>query len=112
MELGAEVLCSAKVEDVRFGDEGSTVVLHDGREFSADLVVGADGIFSRTRECFLGRKDPPTPTGDLAYRLLLKTKDMMEDPELRGFVTDPQVNYWLGPDCHAGESGAGRVRHC
>ena len=23
------------------------------------------------------------------------------DPELRSFVTDPQVNYWLGPDKHA-----------
>lgn len=103
VELGTTVLCSARVDDVRFGTEESTVVLHDGREYSADLVVAADGIFSRLRECFIGNKEPPTPTGDLAYRLLLKTKDMMEDPELSGFVTDPQVNYWLGPDCHAGE---------
>lgn len=102
-ELGATVSCSSRVESVRFGAEKSTVVLHDGKEHSADLVVAADGIFSKMRECFIGRKEPPTPTGDLAYRLLLKTKDMMEDPELRGFVTDPQVNYWLGPDCHAGE---------
>ena len=43
-------------------------------------------------------------TGDLAYRLLLKTADMMRDPELSGFVTNPQVNYWLGPDCHAGKT--------
>lgn len=45
--------------------------------------------------------DPPTPTGDLAYRLLLSTKEMMKDPELATFVTDPQVNYWMGPDKHA-----------
>lgn len=103
VELGAEVLCKARVDHVKFGDETSTVVLHDGREMTADLVIGADGIASRMRECLVGHKDPPTPTGDLAYRLLLKTKDMMEDPELRNFVTDPQVNYWMGPDCHAGE---------
>jgi salicylate hydroxylase len=41
-------------------------------------------------------------TGDLAYRLLLSTKDMLKDPELASFVTDPQVNYWLGPNAHAG----------
>lgn len=103
VELGTTVVCSARVEDVRFGADESTAVLPDGREYSADLVVAADGIFSRLRECFIGHKEPPTPTGDLAYRLLLKTKDMMADPELSGFVTDPQVNYWLGPDCHAGK---------
>ena len=26
---------------------------------------------------------------------------MTEDPELRGFVEDQQVNYWVGPDAHA-----------
>lgn len=101
--LGTTVLCSSRVENVRFGTEQSTVVLRGGKEYSADLVVAADGIFSTMRECFIGHKEPPTPTGDLAYRLLLKTKDMMADPELSGFVTDPQVNYWLGPDCHAGK---------
>jgi hypothetical protein len=25
----------------------------------------------------------------------------MKDPELACLVTDPQVNYWLGPDMHA-----------
>ncbi|KAF3001820.1 hypothetical protein E8E13_003353 [Curvularia kusanoi] len=52
-------------------------------------------------EILLGREDPPLLTGDLAYRLLLDTKQMLEDPDLRGFVEDPQVNYWIGPDAHA-----------
>jgi salicylate hydroxylase len=26
---------------------------------------------------------------------------MLKDPDLRGFVEDPQVNYWIGPDAHA-----------
>ncbi|EHK99238.1 putative 3-hydroxybenzoate 6-hydroxylase 2 [Glarea lozoyensis 74030] len=26
---------------------------------------------------------------------------MLKDPELATFVTEPQVNYWLGPDAHA-----------
>ena len=80
----------------------STVFLHDGRRLSADLVEGANGINSAMRDCLVGHPDKPTPTGDLAYnRLLLKMKDMIKDPESRQFATDPQVNYWMGPDAHA-----------
>ncbi|KAI1172223.1 FAD binding domain-containing protein [Nemania sp. FL0916] len=102
-QLGAEVLTNAKVQNFTIdSDESSTTVfLADGRTMTADLVVGADGINSKVREVFLGREDPPTPTGDLAYRLLLKTKDMMKDPDLRPFVDNPQVNYWVGPGVHA-----------
>jgi len=103
VELGAEVRCNSRVADVRILGNGASVVLASGEEIRCDLAVGADGINSRLREIMLGREEPPTPTGDLAYRLLLKASEMMKDPELRGFVTDPQVNYWLGPDMHAGK---------
>lgn len=108
-ELGAVITTDARVVDVVYEDAGEGVtrgvaVLGDGRRFSADLVVGADGINSRCREILLGRPDPPLLTGDLAYRLLLNTEDMIKDPELRGFIEDPQVNYWMGPDAHAGTS--------
>jgi salicylate hydroxylase len=49
----------------------------------------------------LGREDPATPTGDLAYRLLLSTSEMMKDPKLTFLVTDLQVNDWSEPDTHA-----------
>ncbi|KZF25830.1 2-polyprenyl-6-methoxyphenol hydroxylase [Xylona heveae TC161] len=103
LELGANVRCRARVMNVEVIPDGATatVKLENGEQIDADLVVGADGINSRLREIMLGRPDPPTPTGDLAYRLLLSAKDIMKDPELASFVTDPQVNYWLGPDAHA-----------
>lgn len=108
VELGAVVQVSSRVVDVVTGlgecGNKAKVMLDDGREMGADLVVGADGINSKLREVMLGKEDPPTPTGDLAYRLLLSTKEMMKDPGLRGFVEDPQVNYWMGPDAHAGET--------
>lgn len=103
VELGAKVIINARVDDVQIaGDENeATVVLGDGRRMTADLIVGADGINSRLREVLLGRQDPPVLTGDLAYRLLLSTKEMLKDPDLRSLVEDPQVNYWIGPDAHA-----------
>ncbi|KAF7168358.1 hypothetical protein CNMCM6106_003596 [Aspergillus hiratsukae] len=83
LELGAEFTCNARVVDVRVGvDEASaTAVAADGREWTGDLVIGADGVF-----------------GTLVEKL---PEEMLKDSELAGFVTDPQVNYWLGPDAHA-----------
>jgi salicylate hydroxylase len=106
VELGAKMRVNARVSDVRIAEtwETATVVLQNMEEHKADLVVGADGINSRLREVMLGREDPPVLTGDLAYRLLLSTKEMLKDPELASFVTEPQVNYWLGPDAHAGKT--------
>ncbi|KAI2637441.1 FAD/NAD(P)-binding domain-containing protein [Xylaria nigripes] len=102
-DLGTEIMTNARVESFTIADDEShaTVFLTDGREMGADLVVGADGINSKLRDVFLGKQDPPIPTGDLAYRLLLNTKDMMTDPDLRPFVDNPQVNYWVGPGAHA-----------
>ncbi|KAI1373301.1 FAD/NAD(P)-binding domain-containing protein [Hypoxylon crocopeplum] len=103
MELGAELRVKSRVTTIEYAQDGLTAsaVLSDGKAVSADLIVGADGISSQLREVLLGKPDPPLPTGDLAYRLLINTKDMLADPELRHFIEDPQVNYWMGPDAHA-----------
>ncbi|TDZ19571.1 FAD-dependent monooxygenase OpS4 [Colletotrichum orbiculare MAFF 240422] len=103
VELGAKLETNARVETFSVAPDGLTSAVHlaDGRTLAADLVVGADGINSRLREEFLGKPDPPQLTGDLAYRLLLNTADMLADPDLRPFVEHPQVNYWVGPDKHA-----------
>ncbi|KAJ4345823.1 uncharacterized protein N0V89_011958 [Didymosphaeria variabile] len=105
-ELGATMETNSKVANIEYEypEEGRTIavaVLEDGSKRKADLIVGADGINSRCREILLGRTDPPVLTGDLAYRLLLNTEDMMKDPELKSFIENPQVNYWMGPDAHA-----------
>jgi salicylate hydroxylase len=101
-ELGASSQIDARVEDVRCHDDTVTVVLRNGQTLEADLVVGADGIFSRCRDILVGKPDPPIPTGDLAYRLLLNTDEMAKDPELAPFLDTPHVvRYWLGPGAHA-----------
>lgn len=104
-ELGATFRINARVVDVKCEDEQqdtATVVLHNGERLTADLVVGADGIFSTCRDILLAKPSPPIPTGDLAYRLLLNTADMAKDPDLAPFLEKPhQVRYWMGPGAHA-----------
>lgn len=103
MQLGAKIVTNARITNfiVSSSDDATTVFAADGRTFTADLVVGADGVNSKLREVFLGRDDPPIPTGDLAYRLLLDTDRMRADPDLRQLIHEPQVNYWVGPGKHA-----------
>ncbi|KAK5064361.1 hypothetical protein LTR84_000194 [Exophiala bonariae] len=76
------------------------VLLSTGEAIRGDLIVAADGLWSKTRSSFLGRPSPPLPTGDLAYRILLETKDIY-DEDLRIFASIPRVCLWVGPECHA-----------
>jgi salicylate hydroxylase len=102
-ELGIVVVLAERVKsilDARDAETSTaTVLTESGKTYTADLVVAADGLWSRCRECLLNRKDEPLPTGDLAYRIVLHI-DQISDPKLRAFVQNPQVHFWIGPGAH------------
>jgi salicylate hydroxylase len=101
-DLGVDVVLNAKVSKIDFGTgSGSeaTITTEAGQGYVADLVVGADGLWSTCRSTMLGRRDPPLPTGDLAYRIVL-TIDQIQDPKLREMVEHPACRFWAGPDAH------------
>ncbi|KAI1141796.1 FAD binding domain protein [Hypoxylon sp. FL0543] len=95
--LGVDIILGADVQHVDF--QRATVTTQDGRTVQGDLVLGADGLWSRTRSFLLGRQLSPKPTGDLAYRIILNLEDI-GDPELRELVSKPSVNFWIGPESH------------
>jgi hypothetical protein len=99
-ELGAKVRLGARVADLDF--DKPSVKLESGEELQADLIVAADGLWSKSRERFLAVKsesDEPLPTGDLAYRIVLKL-DEVDDPELRDWISKPSCQFWIGPGAH------------
>lgn len=98
-DLGVEIQLNSCVVKVDF--DAPCVHLKDGRRIAADLVVGADGLKSRCREEMMGKPDPPHLTGDLAYRILIKTSDMSKYQELAELVNNPVINIWMGPSGHA-----------
>lgn len=98
VDLGVVVRLGARVAKVNPDD--AEVVLESGETCTGDLIVGADGLWSRCREALLGRKDQPIPTGDLAYRIVL-TLDQINDQELREWVAKPSCHFWIGPGAHA-----------
>ncbi|KAI6115943.1 hypothetical protein F5141DRAFT_636270 [Pisolithus sp. B1] len=77
-----------------------TLMLRSGEVVHADLVIGADGLKSTTRQFVVGKPDEPRATGDAAYRAVLPTEMLLADPDLRSLVETPEMTTWLGPQRH------------
>jgi salicylate hydroxylase len=68
---------------VVLGDaEEGWIQLEDGSKHYADLIVGADGIHSVIRPIVTGTQDKPKLTDLSAFRFLIPTKSMRDDPAL------------------------------
>jgi salicylate hydroxylase len=63
-------------------------------DFETDALVGADGLWSATRQMVVP-STPPRVTGLLAYRALVPMQSIPEKLRLK------DVNVWLGPRLHA-----------
>lgn len=100
-ELGVEIRLGARVEDIDF--DKATVKLANDEVLQADLLVGADGLWSKCRQRLLAQKglqeDAPLPTGDLAYRIVLDVADV-DDPSIREWISKPTCQFWVGPNAH------------
>ncbi|KAI9777405.1 MAG: hypothetical protein M1839_008918 [Geoglossum umbratile] len=97
-ELGVVVRLSARVVGIDF--DRPSVTLESGEIVTGDAVLGADGLWSTSRDLFLGRHAPAKLTGDIAYRIVLHRNEII-DPELREWVARPRAQFWAGPHSHA-----------
>lgn len=90
---GVQLNLSSSVE--RFVQYEDSVTLHatDGRELQGDVLVGADGLWSRVRQQLLN-DGAPRATGHLAYRALVPQNRLPERMRSR------QITAWLGPQLH------------
>lgn len=96
-ELGVKFRFGQRIAEADINN--ACVTSTTGEKFEADLIIGADGLWSRCRETLLGKQDKPIPTGDIVYRIILKA-DEIPDQDLRDRVTNPEINFWFGPDRH------------
>jgi len=72
----------------------ATVTLIDGREFSGDVVIGADGIKSAVRAHMFGT-ETANFTGNIAWRAVVPMS------ELEKHVPNPTASVWMGRGRHA-----------
>lgn len=99
-ELGVTVRLNARAASVDF--KAPSVTLEDGEIVEGDVILCTDGLWSSTRSQFLGKPSRAILTGDLAYRIVIETKDLTgpDAEELNAFVTAATVNFWVGPGTH------------
>ncbi|CAM5215447.1 Kynurenine 3-monooxygenase [Oligella ureolytica] len=83
---------STEITDYEETADGVKVFTADGREFSGDVLIGADGVRSIVRQKLIG--DPARVSGHVVYRAVVPQESMPE--ELR--VNAPFL--WAGPHCH------------
>lgn len=76
-----------KLIDLKDNGDSATLTFANGKEVTADLVVGADGIRSKVREIF-GLYEP-VPAFAHAYRVVL------DGSEAQGLLTDDNLRLYL-----------------
>ncbi|KAL9080964.1 MAG: hypothetical protein Q9157_000374 [Trypethelium eluteriae] len=107
---GAELVFSAKA--VKVDADTGTVYTTDGRCFKADLIVGADGIWSKARAGIASCRDiVPIVWDEYAYRCLADRDHMLTAPPTAALSNNGDTNFFLGPSgillcypCNQGKS--------
>ncbi len=91
--LGVQLCTGEEVVKVQQTSAFARVQTATGRAFSAPLLVGADGLWSRVRQHVLGEQ-PPVSSGHLAYRALVPQST------LPAKLRSQQITVWMGPRFH------------
>ena len=92
-QTGVRLQLDSAFERFEQNDAGVTVHSSDGRVRQADLLVGADGLWSGVRQQLL-HDAAPVATGQLAYRAMVVQRMLPER------LRSQQVTAWLGPQMH------------
>jgi salicylate hydroxylase len=75
-----------------------TVTLDDGRVFRGDVIIGADGIRSATGKAVFPSKIETVDGGMSAYRCMISSAQLREDPITAPLVDCAKVLMLIAPD--------------
>ncbi|KAI9698313.1 MAG: hypothetical protein M1820_007475 [Bogoriella megaspora] len=95
---GVQILLGSNV--VSLDLSAPSITLADGKVYSGDVILGADGERSSCRDALFGYPDLPQATGDIVYRVAVPGRNMLETDLTRHLLHKPSVNLWMGPDSH------------
>ncbi|KAM3414233.1 hypothetical protein BST61_g10890 [Cercospora zeina] len=100
LRLGAKLQLDAQVEQVN--PSGTELTMVDGSIMKADIVIGADGLWSSVRGSFVNKPSPPSETGELAYRATFSRSQLeaLNDARVEELCARKCVTLWLGPEKH------------
>ncbi|MDB5880702.1 MAG: FAD-dependent oxidoreductase [Ramlibacter sp.] len=93
--LGTQLNLESRVAAVSQSGDGVALDLDSGGRAEGAALAGADGLWSTVRAQVWPGSTAARPTGHLAYRALLKQRD------LPAHLRSDDVTVWLGPRLHA-----------
>ncbi|KAJ6149848.1 hypothetical protein N7471_001047 [Penicillium samsonianum] len=101
-QLGIPIEFSATASDFFEAEDHGGVILSDGRRLTADVVVAADGVGTKSWALVVGSKDAPISSGFIMYRVTFPAGPALENPviakELQGFKDRAFLH--AGPGAH------------
>jgi 2-polyprenyl-6-methoxyphenol hydroxylase-like FAD-dependent oxidoreductase len=83
---------SCRVESIEQGADSVTVTCGNGKTFTGQALIGADGVRSVVRAQYVN--DPPRVTGHVVYRAVVDEKEFPENLKWNA------ASIWVGPNCH------------
>lgn len=83
---------NSRIQTAEQDGDTATIVLENGDKYSADAVIGADGVKSNLRKLFI--EDEPVNSAYVAYRGTIPIEEVPED------ITLEDVVMWIGPNLH------------
>ncbi|KAL4954144.1 hypothetical protein BDW69DRAFT_144488 [Aspergillus filifer] len=84
---GKPVEIVLKAEVVDYNAENGLVILADGSEHQADLIVAADGVHTSAISHVVGHPTPAEATGWAVFRWLMSSEDLLKNPKTSDIVS-------------------------
>ncbi|KAF6787322.1 FAD binding domain protein [Colletotrichum musicola] len=100
--VGVPIRHSARAVDYFETNEQAGVVLEDGEEIAADIVVAADGIGSRSWRLVAGTKEQPISSGFAMFRSTFPVELALRNPLVAEGLAGTEVvsRLYFGPGAH------------
>lgn len=83
---------NSRIQTAEQDENSATIILENGDKYSADAVIGADGVKSNLRKLFI--EDEPVNSAYVAYRGTIPIEEVPDD------ITLEDVVMWIGPNLH------------
>ena len=87
-----EFFTNSRVESIEQTADSVTVTCGNGKTFTGQALIGADGVRSVVRAQYVN--DPPRVTGHVVYRAVVDEKDFPDNLKWNA------ASIWVGPNCH------------
>ena len=90
------MLTNHKVESIENDGDTVFVTCENGLTYESEVVIGADGVRSKTRELITGPWDEPVFSDYVAYRGTIALEEIAKDVNIK----EDEKLTWIGPNIH------------